>query len=528
MKDKKESSFARFLSTRMLKRLLIAIILIAIVTYSVNVFTTMVEKEAIVEFKELNGTFGSIKINLLTRSVVIKNIVWQSPNQHYPHQVKVGSCKLEGIGLFQLIFHKKIYIEKLLLDSGMISYNQLLKEKETQSPKKKEYPVEIENIIVSNFYGEIKRDSITKIHALVNASTGTFVSTDKFLEAFRSDFSYLKGSIRDLNTKDDRGFYDTHVGKIQFDSWAQWLQIDSLTLIPQHTKYEFAKKWGQQIDRMNLSIQKIEISRFDYLKLFDSLFSVGKITVTDADFLSFRDKRIPVGIEPSVPMPMASLAKLPFAIAIDSIAIADSKVTVEEFAPNGFQSGHINFQQLTALMTGIDNRYDSTKPRHSKLIASGNLMGTGLVKATFSFPLDGSADYHTTGSLSTFQLADLNPMLENIAQLRIEKGHLNEVNFNFLYNDLNSVGTLEINYKDLKMEVLKANKEKSENYFKTWLVNALVMKTKDKSVEHAKRIGIIKQNRDRKRFIFNIWWLSIRSGLKSSFEGKSAKNGSKK
>jgi len=517
----KEEPWTKFRSKRMQKRLLLALALFVLVIVSVNVLTHIAEKEAITKFKKLNGTFGSIKINILSRSVSIKNIAWQSPNQQYPHQVTIANCKFQGIGLFQLIFHKRIYIEKLLLDSGKISYNQLLEAKEAPSSKKKEYPVEIENIIVNNLYGELRQDSVSKIHGLVNASTGAFVSTDKFLKAFQSNFNYLEGSILDLTIKDAKGFYTTHVNEVQFDSRAQRLQIDSLTLIPQHTKYQFARKWGQQIDRIDLSIQKIDISRLDYPKLFDSLFSAGKISVTSADLLSFRDKRIPDGIEPIVPMPMTSLARLPFAISIDSIVLTSSKVTVEEFAVDGFQPGYINFQQLTALMTTIDNRYDSTKARHSKLVASGNLMGTGLVKATFSFPLDGSADYLTTGSLRDFRLADLNPMLENIAQLRIEEGHLKEVSFNFRYNDRKSIGSLAINYKDLKLQVLKSDKGKSENYFKSWLINALVMNTKDKSVDRAKRTGLIELERDRKRFIFNIWWKSIRSGLQSSFLGKS-------
>jgi len=174
-------------------------------------------------------------------------------------------------------------------------------------------------------------------------------------------------------------------------------------------------------------------------------------------------------------------------------------------------------------MTRLSNRYYENKPTYSQLDAKANIMGNGRISASFRFPLDGSPLYSAKGSVSNMPLTDLNPILENSAQIRIESGILNELYFNFNYTDYKSVGTIEINYNDLQLTKLNSDKEKSVDRLNTVLINAFLKKTKDETTEQRKRMGIIDQDRDRHRFVFNLWWKSIQSGLKSSVLGNDKK-----
>ena len=67
-------------------------------------------------------------------------------------------------------------------------------------------------------------------------------------------------------------------------------------------------------------------------------------------------------------------------------------------------------------------------------------MGNGLIQASFSLPLDGKTQYHAKGKISQMALRHLNPVLENLAFIRIESGRLNDLNFDFDYNDKSSKG----------------------------------------------------------------------------------------
>ena len=102
---------------------------------------------------------------------------------------------------------------------------------------------------------------------------------------------------------------------------------------------------------------------------------------------------------------------------------------------------------------------------------------------------------------------------------------LNKLKFDFQYTDLRSAGTLEIDYEDLRITSLK-KKNDDTNEIKTLFINAFVKNDKTRlSLSKLKRTGNIDIERDRKRYIFNVWLKSILDGLKSTvLESKQAKS----
>ena len=99
--------------------------------------------------------------------------------------------------------------------------------------------------------------------------------------------------------------------------------------------------------------------------------------------------------------------------------------------------------------------------------------------------------------------------------MRVESGFMNNLKFNFHYTDYASKGVLEVDYEDLHIIVLDKNK-KSTNEFKTLLANTFVrtnMNQKDTPIRKSAAIDI---QRDRSKFIFNVWAKSVLDGLKNS------------
>ena len=486
------------------------------------VLSSLAQKKASILLGEINGTCSSLQINLFTRSVTVKSLVWESPGKAYPNKVAIRCLRLSGISLYQLILNQKLNARELLLDSGELIINKAIEQDSVQTRKKKSLPFEVDNVVLRNIFIQLKRDTLTEIEGLFNLRYGSlkFDSTSQIMATLKSEFKHFIGSITKLRINEKKGFYTIVVHKIDFDSQAQSLIIDSIKLIPNYGKYEFAHHWGEQTDRIDLSIGKIELKGLHYRNLFDSLISIAKISLHTANLHTFRDKRIPDGKLTIMAMPMITLGNLPVALEIDSIAITNSSIRVEELAEEATSTGQVNFQNLTALMTGLSNRYYSNKPQYAQLDARANFMGSGLIAASFRFPLDGSPLYSAKGKVSNFPLQDLNPMLENSAHLRIESGVLNELYFNFNYTDFMSSGTIEINYDNLILSSLNSDKKKGTKVLKTFLMNAFVKTTKNKSTAQSKRMGTIDAARDRHRFIFNIWWKSLQSGLKSSLGSK--------
>ncbi|HEY0769513.1 MAG TPA: hypothetical protein VGD31_04205, partial [Sphingobacteriaceae bacterium] len=64
----------------------------------------------------------------------------------------------------------------------------------------------------------------------------------------------------------------------------------------------------------------------------------------------------------------------------------------------------------------------------------------------------------------------------------------------------------------------KSEDDLRKDNFKTFIINAfLVKKNLDETVPAEKRSGTIHFERDRSRSIFNFWWKSVFTGVKSAF-----------
>jgi hypothetical protein len=215
---------------------------------------------------------------------------------------------------------------------------------------------------------------------------------------------------------------------------------------------------------------------------------------------------------------MESFAEIPFTVAVDSLNIQDSRVTVEEISEQGNESGKVMFEHIHAKGSWFGNRLEKGDPTRMILKATGLLMNVGEIDATFTFPLDGSSVYNTKGSIRNLPFAALNPALEDLVRFRVESGRLNNMTFQFQYTDLMSEGTLAIDYESLQVTALNRKNDHTSE-IKTLLANALVKNSKTKETPKYKRTGKIYIERDRKRYIFNFWWKSILNGFQSSVLG---------
>jgi hypothetical protein len=66
------------------------------------------------------------------------------------------------------------------------------------------------------------------------------------------------------------------------------------------------------------------------------------------------------------------------------------------------------------------------------------------------------------------------------------------------------------------LSVISEHDKKAISQLKTMLINLIVKEDKTQKMAKKRRTGTIDIPRDRKRFIFNVWWKSIFDGLKAS------------
>ena len=312
--------------------------------------------------------------------------------------------------------------------------------------------------------------------------------------------------------------YSFSVKAVNLDLNDRTFEVDSLTISPTCNRRTFMKKYGREIDYFRGVVPFLRVTG---LRLrADPRLSIGADLMKLNFHLDvYRDKRLPFIKDHETRLPSHFLQKLPFHLHADTMRVVDSFVMYEEYPEKGDSAGGIFFDKLNATIIGLDN--DPALEHQTVMHARAKFMGSGDLRATFTFPGDTAKPYLATGSLRNFPMVKLNSMLGPAAKVRVESGTMTNFKFNFQYNPEHSGGEVELNYQDLKISSLRQNNknEASVDVIKTLLLNAFIIK-KDmgEDVTNAKKIGTVSFYRNKKRSIFNYWVKSLLSGIKSAYK----------
>ena len=507
---------------------LLPIVILSIVLLVAGVVLSRVVKaKVIAALEEKNGTLEDLDLNLFQRAITVQGLAWTATSPDtakIPNHVAVNYIRVSGIHVLAWLLHKNIVINKIEFIDGDATYSMVKPAKKDSthhsSPDSSQVTPDlpfktftVDEVVLKNIKTNLHIDSLQTAWGDVSVTlTGLQLDAKQVqkdpsaikIKSIQADFTSVQVSSK---------LYITKVSSIKLNSAQGKLLIDSIFLTPKYGRYAFARKVGRQTDRFTLRIPKIAVAGLTFDPRNDSTV-ISSIHIDSAWLHVFRDKRFPFIKHHNVPLPVAMIRKFPFALQIDSVKISDAKIVYEEFPEKGFHTGQVEFDDLNATLTHLNNR-DSSAQGKATLIASAKLMGKGLITATFLLPY-GKQQYRAEGHVRNLPLPALNRAMENMAFVNIESGKLNDLYFNFYYNDDHSKGSILVNYQDLKINGLTKEKQSHASEFKTWLINLFIKNDKDRTVSEAKRLGVIDFERDKRKAIFNVWWKSLLSGLKSS------------
>jgi len=471
-----------------------------------------------------NGKSTSVEINLFTRSISINGLDWATPEDSITqkrHSVKINSLALRKLSIYQLLSKNSIQFQELLLDSGYLSLDKTKDTTQQKTLKTKYKALTFKRIKFNSVSIRITSDTLENASAHLRGELNDVKLKIDSLDQIKYSATKAELEVENIQVSRHEGMYGGTVSRILISTDKKNVLIDSIHLIPNYGKYEFAHKKGRQIARLNLFITQAEIQGLQFDKIFENTFLANKIEIKSAELFSFKDKRLPFTQTRIIPLPMESFLKLPWKVRVDSTVLTNTTISIEEFPEGGITTGEITFNNVNATILSLNNQIKSNALPYAVINANGLLMGTGRIKAVFLLPLDGKSIYKASGSVSQIPFSALNSILKTV-NIRVESGQLNLLTFNFNYTETLSQGALQIDYEDLRLEALDKNKN-SINMIKSILINAVVRSNKNQAKAPLKRLGVINVEPNRQKFLFNYWWLSILDGLKSAMTGNTSK-----
>lgn len=292
------------------------------------------------------------------------------------------------------------------------------------------------------------------------------------------------------------------------------LICDSIALMPQHTKYEFAKAVPGRTDWMEFNTGRTVVSgiRISEFLTYERLH-IDSIAIQNPSFASFKNRKVPPPLREK-PLFYKLLHHIPFEVNVPKLEMQDGIAAYEELKLTADSPGKITFTNMNLSFSGITNKAVS---ENQSILCRGftKIMGRGDLNATFTFPVD-KDDQHWTimGTLGSMDLRGLNGMIIPLANISIERGNVKRMDISITGTDHTASINMLFLYNNLKINVL--NKEGNKTGLASKVVNEYVLTPENPTDGQEPRRVRMTVQRDIYRSLFHFWWNPIFAGIKET------------
>lgn len=461
---------------------------------------------------------ADVSVNLFTLSAYATHAVVRSDDSSGT-VLRIGKLKVGSVNPFAL-FSRKLSTRSIGIDGLDILYypSSVEKTDSTKEDKAKDFELDIGNFTINLqrflMFGKdsTRTDTVLYTSANFNYSGLVWSSGSGMAPEYKRivlNVPYSRLAIMD-------SLYSLHVHNLEVDSRDSGIVISKVRLSTNYSRYEIGEVTGLQRDWLDISLTDLTIFPVDFNKVFsDTALVAGSLDIAKLDVQAFKDRRRVFPDKPDSKLPDAILRSFPIGLGLDSVIIRKGDVKYAERAEGSTSEGFITFNKLQAKIVNVGNRSQFLHAP-TTMHASALFMNTSLLDAWFYFPNPAYAQvYKTRGTLHSMPMNKLNSILPQSAGAEIESGQLKSLNFNFVYNNDVSDGTLEFQYENLKLKLIDKG-DKSDKNLLTAVVNIFVISKDNIKGDKNFKEGNIHTEREKKKAIFNFWWQSILSGFKST------------
>jgi hypothetical protein len=296
--------------------------------------------------------------------------------------------------------------------------------------------------------------------------------------------------------------------------------IDSFEVIPRYDRKAFFEKAGFQTDRMQIKFVSAVAEGVDLLSIVESKkLQVSKLTLNKFHLMDHRDQHYPRKEDDFKQLPKQALFNLPFVLNIDTVQVNNSFLLYGEYVDKSPEPGEIYFTNFNASVYNVSNISKADNKHHNlHATIATDIMNEARMNLDFTIPLAKDADYFWfSGNVERVDLRNFNSMTENLFGISIVRGKGGVDIPLITANNNHSKGTINFEYKKLKLAMYNRSKAKLQRGLGSGLIdfmlNGVLIKSNNPTFLGKPRTGDVYFERNDQRSFFNYIWKSTMSGL---------------
>ncbi len=495
-------------------------------------------------------SFSSLKINPFSGNVIVKDIVFQPNMEVYMRLkmdqinpshlfvIKVKSLKLKRVHPIKAYLKHDLVINEILIGKPTVKvyYEKAIEKDSTkvdnrtawQRLSKYLHSFKVKRVMFREIDFQYIDRHLNKpeINSIKNLSlTINDILVDSLSHLDKSRFYYTKDilvEITDNQFSSKDGMYTIKFDKFEMSSLNKYAMVRGLKVIPKYPEIEFSLKWKYKKARYAIGINETKLNGIDFKSLTEKrqLFA-SSLVLSDAGLDVFMNKQMPK--QPGdlgTNFPQLMLKELRLTSTIDTVKVANSKLSYTEYDPYTMKKGRINFIGLGGQVLNVTNDSTSLKKNHwSRARFTGYPYGKGRINLNINFNLTSAVqEYNYAGKLYKMQARHFNQIVRPLALLDISSGTAKEATFSVKGDYRNAKGQMTIIYNDLNIGILKLNRNKKlqRSTLLSLVANNLLLKEDNPSQGEPLRKGKISYSRPDSISFYSMIWNSLFSGIKEN------------
>lgn len=498
--------------------------------------------------RKYNVDFEKLKLEVLAGNIAIQGIeispnwsILDSLNEEGIHQsilakLEVHKINLNNIDLQKLVYEQQLSLEKILIINPIIKidftgYQKKVKDTITSIEAFRQIAEEIHDLSVRSI--EIKNATVgirnlskdsSDVVTLKNVSLKLDdfqMDTTKELIPINLSQAELKIGAVELKLAPN---HNVLLKKLVASFDDSSLTIGSTEITPTKNKEEFSANLDYQKTWIKIETGTIKISGIELIDfLFKEELTINHIDINGLILNAYKDKspKWPSHLKHEIPSQL--LKKIPFDLMINQISINQSEIHFEQKQPGHKNLGKFNLTHIDIIVSNITNIPRFIEEDHSlSSVGTMRMMGKGKMNTNLTFDLrPNSNNWSLYANVGRMNFAELNPIIFPLTNVKIEAGKLIEADIKMNCNKYMARGTLDLQYRNAEMKIMRVNKESQKLEDKgmlSFVANSVIRSENIKNTEHYKQ-GDISYTRTADEPFIKFLWNSVQSGMIDTFIG---------
>ena len=313
--------------------------------------------------------------------------------------------------------------------------------------------------------------------------------------------------------------YTYKVENLTMRSAYRQINAGPFRIMPALGEKEFVARKVMQTDRFDIDIKQISFCGVNFPRLMKEKLVSDSVMIQSASFKIYRDMTMPPDPKSKIgTYPHQKVAGIPFPLEIKKMTLNNSFVEYKEKGRLLQKTGKITFGNVNAAISNITNK--KTAPQKTTTASiQARFLNRFPVQTLWTFYLfNDKGRFDIDGHLGSMDATALNVFTEPLGGARVKEGRIRDLQFNFKGYDYGMDGTVKLLYDNLKVALLKKDRDTKslkEKKLLSWGAN-MIIKNANPSKKEAPRIADVHFDRVINRSIFHLSWKTLFEGVKET------------